>query len=804
MKARTSRAEFRNFITDLSRHDRSIAFLIFGFLLACYLLTYSGRIQSSDGLSMFATSESIVRRGDADTNQLLWMGLQQGSFGPNGDLYSRKGLGMALLALPLVWLAHKWAALGLVQAALLLNPLLTAWTGALVYRSGIRLGWSRYVAVITALVYGLATLAWPYTQTFFSDPVAAWGLFGCFYGLLSFQQTQRKRYLFAAGLAWGLAYLARAVNLVTLPIYALGLLAILDSQTQGALDQAWRWHVQTLATKIRTLVGDHPRQWISFALPIVVAGLLSLWWNWLRFGSIWQTGYLETESFSGVWWFGVYGLLFGPGRGLLWYSPVLLLSVFGVGWFWRRARWIAAVALILFLVYVLLYGKWYMWHGGYSWGPRFLVPMVPFLALLTGPAWDRIFIEQRWAWPGRAATLLLVILSLTVQWLGLLVPFSLVQDRLVALVEPLFAPQTFTQWRYSPLILQWEFLQAEHMHFAWWQAGAGGPDWFSFALLLAGVAAGGILIARQVRNSQMTAAGNLQEGDSFPNWFYGLALGLVALVVLVRYQSAFSGPGMLEIARQLAIQEEPGDAILFLRPPESQEFANAYHGNLATYGLFPTRQLSDSDQALLAKLEEKYRRLWVIPDFTPPEQSGWERTLRQSAFLLLDNSAQWDDQRLVLYAFANAQPLTETGLGTIFGAPQSSERDVAESGWVRLNGYGFTQQTHPGGELLVALEWQSLRRVDHDYQVFVHLLNAQDEKLAQRDGQPVLWLRPTSTWQPGEKIVDRYGLLLPDDLPPGQYRIAVGLYDPETNERLSVSAGPQDYAIELGPIEVIR
>ncbi len=68
------------------------------------------------------------------------------------------------------------------------------------------------------------------------------------------------------------------------------------------------------------------------------------------------------------------------------------------------------------------------------------------------------------------------------------------------------------------------------------------------------------------------------------------------------------------------------------------------------------------------------------------------------------------------------------------------------------------------------------------------------------DGQPVQWLRPTSTWQAGEQIVDRYGLLLPDLLPAGQYTIAVGLYHPATGQRLPVSAGPASFAIELGPI----
>ena len=97
---------------DVSPKDRSTAFFLFGFLLACYLLTFTGLVDSSDGLSMFATTESFVRTGSFDSNQLLWMGNQQGNIGVGGDLFSRKGYGMVLLAMPLVWLAKQWGAVG--------------------------------------------------------------------------------------------------------------------------------------------------------------------------------------------------------------------------------------------------------------------------------------------------------------------------------------------------------------------------------------------------------------------------------------------------------------------------------------------------------------------------------------------------------------------------------------------------------------------------------------------------------------------------------------------------------------------
>jgi len=192
--------------------------LIFGFLLACYLLTFTGVIDSSDGLSMFATTESAVRRGAFDSNQLLWMGNQQGNIGVGGDLYSRKGLGMVLLGIPLVWFAKYWPSIGLAHTALLLNPLFTAWTGALLFRMARRLGWARRTAIASALIFGLGTMAWPYTQGYFSDPICAWGLFAAAYAMVAYAQSGRKLYLFGSGLAWGLAYLTRTVNLLTLPI----------------------------------------------------------------------------------------------------------------------------------------------------------------------------------------------------------------------------------------------------------------------------------------------------------------------------------------------------------------------------------------------------------------------------------------------------------------------------------------------------------------------------------------------------------------------------------------------------------
>src|SRR5688572_12816954 len=69
-------------IQEIDSRDRTLAVSVAFLLFACYLLTYTATIDSSDGLAMFATTESMVRRGEIDSNSLLWMGNQQGNLGP--------------------------------------------------------------------------------------------------------------------------------------------------------------------------------------------------------------------------------------------------------------------------------------------------------------------------------------------------------------------------------------------------------------------------------------------------------------------------------------------------------------------------------------------------------------------------------------------------------------------------------------------------------------------------------------------------------------------------------------------------
>ena len=108
---------------------------------------------------------------------------------------------------------------------------------------------------------------------------------------------------------------------------------------------------------------------------------------------------------------------------------------------------------------------------------------------------------------------------------------------------------------------------------------------------------------------------------------------------------------------------------------------------------------------------------------------------------------------------------------------------TANFGQIELLGY---DTAHQPGKLAVTLHWRALRPPAQDYAVFVHLLDAQGQIIAQHDGQPQDGAYPTSVWDTGEVVTDEHMLDLPADLPTDTYRLRVGWYLPATADRLPV------------------
>jgi len=112
---------------------------------------------------------------------------------------------------------------------------------------------------------------------------------------------------------------------------------------------------------------------------------------------------------------------------------------------------------------------------------------------------------------------------------------------------------------------------------------------------------------------------------------------------------------------------------------------------------------------------------------------------------------------------------------------------------ITLEGYTVRNSEREAGDIVqVTLFWRAEQPLETRYKVFLHLIDDEGALAAQRDAEPVGNLAPTTTWQPGQTVVDNHGLLLPTDLAAGRYTLHVGLYpldDPGARLPLSGESG---------------
>jgi hypothetical protein len=108
---------------------------------------------------------------------------------------------------------------------------------------------------------------------------------------------------------------------------------------------------------------------------------------------------------------------------------------------------------------------------------------------------------------------------------------------------------------------------------------------------------------------------------------------------------------------------------------------------------------------------------------------------------------------------------------------------------IELVGYKLVQNSVDSGKKFgLILYWRSLNFANSNYTVFVHAVGPDQVMRGQWDSVPVQGKSPTGGWIPGEIIEDHYQIPMADDAPPWKYDIFVGMYDPVTGQRLTVTS----------------
>jgi hypothetical protein len=522
-------------IAEGAAHRRA-PFAAFLFLLALYLLTASGHLYSPDEEAMYYVTRGLATRGDIaiEGDDLVPMPLREGR---DGRMVSPYGILPSLAALPFFALGALLAGGASVEVyeyltrftVSLLNAPVTAATGAVLFSCVVSLGYGRRAAWLAAGAFGVASLAWPYARTFFSEPLAGLLLILAVERAYSASVRHDRRALLISGVATGLLLATRIAALVAAPFLMLYVAAATVSCPGASRGMAERLRV----------MAAHLGLW---SLGLVPGVALVIGYNLARFGVPLASGYGdEASAFTTPLLTGLTGLLLSPGKSLFLYAPVAALALAGAPLLWQRWRLETALLLLLVIVHVVLYARWHAWDGGGVWGPRLLLPIVPLLAVLATPVFER-------AAAGGGIGIRLIVSAILV--------FGTINALAGVLVNPAIYlnmeiphRRIYFEAAHSPLLAHWR-IAAER-----WQARYGGGqcvigDGFYFpemrdALLPRMTGAYGTLSCRSDRPTLLT----LRINDDRPT-------------------GAPPGNPTLDIAgRQVALRDGQGSLFYVLAPP---------------------------------------------------------------------------------------------------------------------------------------------------------------------------------------------------------------------------------------------
>jgi hypothetical protein len=251
------------------------------------------------------------------------------------------------------------------------------------------LGLARPAQLAVALVWGLATLALPYATLLYGNQLAADFLIIGFTLLVEVRRGRGSgvavapsaRAMFAAGACLGMAGACEyPAALVMAPIALYGLVVLGQRRAWTALG----WAALGGALPLAATAGYH---WSAFGSPTAFPYDFS----------VWKEPHVGFMGIGVPSWHAIRGTFLGEHRGLLYAMPWIVVALPGAIALARRYAAEVVVCAWAVIAFVWLNVSIKPWHGGWATGPRYVVPMLPFLVMLCGGVapWLR--------WPGAAA-----------------------------------------------------------------------------------------------------------------------------------------------------------------------------------------------------------------------------------------------------------------------------------------------------------------------------------------------------------------------------------------------------------------
>ena len=331
-----------------------------------------------------AIVERVTLRVDAYQNAPGWATEDSAYY--NGHYYSDKAPGSSFLAVPPYFLLYHLAALLKLQLGSdFIKHFLTttvlglsfALAGISMYRVAARLGAPPRLTLVATAAVAFGTMLWPYSAVYYGHVIAAAFLIVAFDVLLSARVAAENMTMgkfFAFGILLGFGFITE----YTTALIIAGLLGYAAYVVKGR--KSWTVAGLALAALLGALI----------PLSITLAYNAAIYGNPLTLGYAHESSDTFNEGMAaglmGIYLprrSVLYHITLDPKFGLFWQSPVLLLAPVGyiATLMGRRYRAEALLSAYAVSAMLLMNAGYYLWWGGHAFGPRFIIPALPFFVV---------------------------------------------------------------------------------------------------------------------------------------------------------------------------------------------------------------------------------------------------------------------------------------------------------------------------------------------------------------------------------------------------------------------------------------
>lgn len=432
--------------------DYYVAATFFCVLVFWLLLTSGGHIDSTDGETAYQTTAALAERGTfkllpaeqaGDTPRSVRV-TERGIFGITGPLQS-------IMGVPFYWIGQCIAArfplpfyVYLTRfTTVMLNSFIHALTSALLYIFSVDLGYRRRTALFTALTFAIATLAWPYSRTFFADTGLTFWLLLTTWCLFRYFSTRNVLWIVISGVSLGLGIANKYVMGAAVPAFALYL----------GLKLYKIGYVEKRKDTVRRLL-------LAGGSAVLLMLVCILLFNYIRFNHPLETGYTSAsgplvttlrKAAAARPLISLYGFFLSAGKGFFFFSPPAILALWGIKESARRHRdetWLLVALAISYPVFYAITKR--DWFGGVTWGPRHILCITPFLLLLGEAFVARIDLPYWWR---MSCAVSLFIIGFWVQLSAMFVHYHVHTLGVRPFVQQLYHPEDSAlraQWLYWP------------------------------------------------------------------------------------------------------------------------------------------------------------------------------------------------------------------------------------------------------------------------------------------------------------------------------------------------------------------